>query len=613
MKLHRCLLAPAWLLSLATGAFAAVPLTSLVNDQAPLVLTFDDVPGLVKNWEQSPWAKTWNDDEVKRFLAPLRANMKIDRWDEQSKAETGYTVSEIVGFASGGALFALTSLDFMLADPDTHTPPVIIAVDFGDNASKVEKMLLDARAKETTKHADETEDFSGVTVRIFHTKKSEAGEGAPMVWAIADGVGLISPSKDAVLAALDALKRGGTQNPFGQSEGFLRTKQHAGDSHATFYMNFRAILPVAQQAIEASPAAQQPNPMGIDLKTILNVLGLDALKEFYLSAKVGEAATETTFGLTYTEQRGLLKMLAYRDGPAPQPGFIPARWISVFTAKYSVRDMYAALEEIVEALSPVASGMAQGYIKTLNKQLEVDLKRDLVGSIGEELVSAYVPKPGASAEAPPSFLEMDQFIGLSLDNPEAFTTALEALKRMAGPSLEQMMPKRDYLGHTLYTFTPPQPGAQEVSYSVAKNYLFLGIGSSAPVEAALQGLTGDQASFWSQPWVKETLADLPPNAAGIQIQDTRTLVAVAFETMIKLAPLLNQPKAPSEDEADAPADADAAAATEEKDAQEENKQIIDPTVKPDTARIARYWGYSGGYFNRESGGLFAKTKLNHAK
>src|SRR5438270_438212 len=95
---------------LAANAFAATPLLSLVNDQTPFVISIHDTPTLIKNWDQSPWAKTWNDDQVKKFFGPMRTQLKVDEWDEICKHETGYVVRDLLNLAKGDALIALTNL-----------------------------------------------------------------------------------------------------------------------------------------------------------------------------------------------------------------------------------------------------------------------------------------------------------------------------------------------------------------------------------------------------------------------------------------------------------------------------------------------------------------------
>src|SRR5262249_21509297 len=159
-----------------------------------------------------------------------------------------------------------------------------------------------------------------------------------------------------------------------------------------------------------SKAGAQPNPMGIDPAAILPTLGIDAIREVYLCGNIGEDSTDVNSGMTFSESRGILKMISNADGPVVEPSFVPEKWLQVGTLKYSLRTTYATLEEMLENFSPPLSGMVQGQIKGMNKRLGVDLKRDLIGSIGDTLITAqtYRSVPDANTHL------LDQFIAVSL-------------------------------------------------------------------------------------------------------------------------------------------------------------------------------------------------------
>ncbi len=234
MKLLKKFASAALLSGSAVIASAATPLLNLINDQAPLVISFNDVPSLVKAWGESPWAKTWSDEQVRKFFAPLHSEVKFEEFDAKLKAETGHTFGELIGFATGDALLAVTSTDIDFESEDGNSVPFIAAIELGGNASKVEKMIEEAREKNPGS-PQETEDFAGVTI---HTEKSPASANdenkkgpGQVVWAIADGIWLVGFNTQSVIAAVDALKKGGAVGAYGKSERYLVTKEKNGDAH----------------------------------------------------------------------------------------------------------------------------------------------------------------------------------------------------------------------------------------------------------------------------------------------------------------------------------------------------------------------------------------------
>ncbi len=575
-------------------AATAVPLVNLVGDNTALALSITDTPALVRGWDASPIAKTWDDPQVAKFFAPLREKILIDEWDAKTKEATGSTVRELLALADGEVLLAVPAVDFDKLNK-SDGPPFLLAIHVGDHVAKIEKIMADAATK--AKVDEQTEVFSGATVHVRPfkaAKDSEADANAKpgtFAWAIVDGVWLVSAEKERVFSAVDALKNGGVDAALGKSVRFLGVRERVGADQALLYLNIAAIYPVVRDAVAARKAGNKPNPMGVDPETLLGALGLDALSEAYGAINIGEKDTRVDFGVTYTEERGLLKLAAYQPGPSPQPDWIPAKWPSVSTLKFSVPQAYAGLEQLLDAISPMLSGMAQGQITAINRKLGIDLKRDLIGSLGNEIVTSYALPPGLDAGVTPPWDQMDQLISISLSNVEAFTKAIEALKQMAGgPAADKLFSKRDYLGQTIYTLNvPPRPGAKPmrgVNYAIANNTMLLGVGSPTTVENALQGMRDGQGLFWKRDDIKTALAGMPPEASSIQFTDLRVVIASLFEMAAR-----------SQDAADKPK------------ADEAPPLLIDASAKPDAEVIGRYWGMVSSYTLKTANGIFITSRL----
>lgn len=588
-------------------ARAAVSLVNLIDESCPLVLSVQDIPAFLKNGAESPWAKTWNDEQLQKFLAPLLARMKVDRWDEECKAQAGYTVAELLAMAKGQLLVALTSPDvFDLGnDSDPSKIPLLLALELGDNTTKVVKIIADNDEKEH--EIARLEDYAGVSLHIYQ-KSAEKGGGDQFVWAMADGIWFLSPSKTVIQSAVDHLKNGRASAPLGESERFLKIRKQAGDADLTVLCNIQAFYPPMKLAIEKSADKKGAQSMGIPPGVIMDSLGLDALRDLYFCITVAPEATHVNGGLTCSEQRGLFKILAFNDGPVAQPAFVSEKWINASTACFSIPAAYAGLKEFVTALNPMIASMLQGRIKELNQQLGVDLEHDLIGSLGAQLLSAKAMKPGTNSDTPPPLSEIDQLIAVSLDNAPAFTKAVDAVKRMAGPQVEKMFNKREYLGQTLYTFaaSSPQPGQKSVSYAITSKYLFVAVGSPAILESAVQGLDGKQPTLWRKPEVKAALADVPANACSFEYQDNRALLGSVIETVAQLS-------------SNFAATASSAKATADDENEDSGKPVaavdgpFDLSAKPDAAALGKYWSISTGYAWRDSNGLYFKSTVQHPK
>lgn len=598
--------------SLVLPLSAATPLANLASERAPLIVMVHDVPSLLAQWDQSPWAKTWNDEQVKRFFAPLRATWKVDEWATSSRDKTGYTFNELLAFATGDAILVVSDIDFTPG----KEPTVFVGIDLGDNASKVEEVI--AKVNKDSSQTEEVTDFSGVPVHAVQpSDKSPRKDGKSPVWAITEGKLLVSLSKDAVMSAIDGVKSGGVSNPWGKSERFAQLQQRTGETHLSLVVNVEALYPAIKNLMEAQKknnSEQSAGPFGLDPQSLLPALGIDAWRDFYASVRLRDDATEMRGGLTYSEARGIVKLLAYHDGPPQTPTFVAANWISVSTSKYSLKEAFAAVEEILENFSPALSGMVQGQIRGVNKQLSIDLKRDLIGSLGDTLIAANTVSPNAAAGAQPGLEDFEQLFAISLDNQDVFTKAIDAVKRSMGPQADTLFTSTDYLGQTIFSFNNPTPGAKGISYAIAKGYFFLGVGSAAPIRAALQGMAGDQPTLWKKPEVSAAFAQLPANAMAFQYQDVRSMIGSLFKTLSSAASMMNRQSLASDDSDDEPADdADSASTPKRRKKASAPKTLIDPSAQPDAATISKYWSHSWGYGTKESTGIHGVSQIVYPK
>ncbi len=140
-----------------------------MGDDTSLVIYVPHAPALIKNWQGTPWMKMWHDEQVQKYFAPLREQMKVDEWDERCKTNTGYTMAGLLDFATGEAIFVMPDLGAVITAAKNKTaPPLLVAVEIGDNGAKIEQLIADAEAKDKDKEfGRNTEDFNGaVTLHI---------------------------------------------------------------------------------------------------------------------------------------------------------------------------------------------------------------------------------------------------------------------------------------------------------------------------------------------------------------------------------------------------------------------------------------------------------------
>ncbi|MFO1446766.1 MAG: DUF3352 domain-containing protein [Opitutaceae bacterium] len=584
---------------------SAPALTRLVPEDAAVVISLRKGPEFATAMKASPPGRMFADEQVLRFFGPLRAKLNWEQMMGVFKEGTGTTWDDMLSWVEGDGLVVLNDFSFML-DPETQNrAPVVLALEVGKNAAKVEQVLTDLTAREVDagRAQVETESFSGIGIHVLQIIKPPAQDTGtpsadadpqatvrtppPLVWAVVDGVFLASVDKAAVIALVDAAKRGGVDAPLERAARWVRLQERADNPALSLMVHFPAILPTLEEALAKQSGGDAPNPMGIDTTKLIGTLGLDAWGDLYATLSSSEEATVSHYGLTATEIRGALKLFLPSDGTFPKPAWIPAQWVSVGTFRYSLKSAYETLESTLRAVSPAIDQLVQSQIVQLNKQLNLDLKRDLIGSLGDEVLQVQFPANAARAGA------ADQLYGFSLANAAAFTRALDELKKLGGPAMEKLLEKREYLGHSIYSSATPSPGgptAMGLSYVVTDRWFLLNVGSAAPIEAALQAMAGQGDSFWDKPEVRAALATVPETASGFQFHDMAVLISSIFDSITTQAKSMPAKQADGEDG---------------------QGPWIEATEKPDLDRMRRYWGGSVNYSVRDAEGFHGVARLSH--
>jgi hypothetical protein len=601
----RILSISAALIALADARAATPELGQLVPHGAAFFVAVDDMPQMRREFDRTAFGMTWDEPELVRFLAPFQANPKFTEMLEKLKEETGRTPAELLDFVTGDVLLTVPASSFKLTQKDADADALLL-IEVGENQAKILEFIAQQQAKIQADGPvlETTEDYNGVTLHLVKPKPepdATPAEGEPQeqektaVWALHDGRWLIATERGLVTGALDAMAAGGLADSLANSTAYtaLRAGQEAGRPGYAARVDFKALYPALVASIEASRDPQQaPNPMGLDPLNIINALGLDALDAFSASGHIEEdGAMRGVVSITYTEARGIVNLLAYRDGPVTKPDWVPANWINVSTQNFSMADVYNELEGILDRISPMLAGMALGQVRAFDRQLKIDLKRDLVGNIGPAMVSAVAMPPESSTETPAAYDEVEQFFAFALADSAAFERTLDALKERffpaaAGPVLES----RDYLERKIHVMTPQagaQDGAKGFAYAITDGWFLMSVGSAAPVETAIQGMAKADAatSFWARPDMRAGLEEIPAGAVSVQATDLRVLLASLCALAVK---------------------AQAANGDEE-------SKLVDPDVLPSVEVFSRHLGPVFGFGERRPDGLYFHGYLPASK
>lgn len=597
------------------GAYAAPSLTEFLPAESLLVMHSDNGAETRRLWKASPWAKTWEDEQMQRFVAPLMTEANFAEMRENIKKETGKTLEEFMELFDAQVTLALTRVEFVAGNREPQNMHGVLLLELGGKRAQLEEMLRHGEHKN-----ERTEEFRGVTI-TEEVEPEEAsspdgtGDEKRFCHALIDDYWVAGMPKKAIQQIIVAIQQGGETDSLAKSPSFTSASQRVGAAPAFIYCNAGRFVAIMRDVMEAEAAKDRErnprgNPMGLTPGGILRATGLDTIEALYVGMAIQEDFTETRFALTFTEERGLTKLFAASEGDVALPRWVRPDWPKVAAVNLPVPHIYSVLEEIVQGLNPGLFTMLQGQLQMMQQNTGVDLKRDLIESLGRNFVVAYVPK-GAEGEAA-LFEEGENLVAISAANPEKLRAAMESFGTMGGKMPKSMFETREYLGAKIYSLpaNPATPG-KGLSFVIHEGWFILSVvQGSYPIEAVLQGMhQADAPSLWEQPSVRQVMAELPPRAFGYAYQDMPVVLAGLSSMLAKLQTRVNaaaeQAEEPELDEEgnEIPAG--------EKPAAKKPTHFVDPEQQPTVEMFRRYWSTAIGGNWHDAHSFTGVTRISH--
>jgi hypothetical protein len=189
---------------------------------------------------------------------------------------------------------------------------------------------------------------------------------------------------------------------------------------------------------------------------------------------------------------------------------------------------YMAAEQIVGMLSPDDLPKVKEFTKQANTLLGVDLRKDLLGSLGDRF--AYYTSPG---DGP---FTLGQTVLFKVKDADKLLGTLEQIIKNLGTAAGKQVriKKNDYHGVAIHQVYVQQEGFIFVpSYAIHKDWLIVAFYPQA-VQAFVQRSKGELAVWKPSPVVQESLSQLPSEFISISYSDPRP----SLRQMMSIAPLI---------------------------------------------------------------------------
>lgn len=546
------------------------------------VIAIKNTPELLADWEKSSYAKFMQDDEAKRWMAPMRKDGDTP-WDKFFQDTYGHGMYDTLKDYPGALVSFLVVSD--IAEFDKSAPNVSLCEVAGKQKEIEAHKLAEVESKKK-KNADlnlRTEDIGGVSVQVAAI--SDAAD-APweLAWAVVGDVMIEANTHELMEYMIGALKNNSGDAPGVQREHLTRIDQYTnGGGDMLLYFNGVKLLELGEKVLAAADAKKKEDAkaggMGFNItpKQIMDILGAQEVQAIAFTAELTDTQSRIDLTILHPQKiTGLLSMMRGSGNEVTLPAFVPAGILTASVSRIDFGQIYDSLLGMVGKLGPMAM-MVTMQIPQYEAQMGFKIREDLFGSLADEIIQV---QDGDESKK-------SQVLAFKVKDADKLGGVLEGIKRFAGAGFGAFE-ESDFLGYNINTLKTTQTAtaATEVSYCNTGRYLFISVGTQDVLKKLLGRMKDPSGpSIWDSPHVQNLLSVAPKNYNSVGVTDAGRLMnmlATAAATLESKtgakAKTAAKKKGPGKKGLDA---GEAAAAA---------SSGFDPKARPSNETFARYFG-----------------------
>ena len=463
----------------AASLFAEERVLDFVPDTAGAVIIVEDTKDLWSRWEKHPLSKSVSLSEEAR-----------KSWDSLLEDEEG-SIEELkallTSFYGDAALFL--DLETLSVGGITHFK--------GDNKSLIAQMNQIEAAEEGSsakKVEDSWESIEYLGEEIWTTNldedESEAkdGEGNEISFSVVNGYFLVSDSVELLKSLVHNIVDGGHKS-LADNDRLLSIRDQIcpEGSDVSMFVDLVGCVQAAFKEMETNELNVPENPYAVTLDSIKKGLALEELHSLYMGLRLTDDRLYVNSGLSYGQNRGLIKLLAYKQQSADKIIFTPKDVFSASIMNFSISEFWASLEEIVQQISPQLYGAYQMMLPMYEAQLQVNIKENLINNLGDQIATF---SKMIKTEDPNIPVGNEQVFAIELINQQEVEMVVSKLIPMAGGAVQS----EEYQGNALYVVPSP---TGTISFTISNGIFYFSVGEVENLKRVISHSPEDRDSLWS--------------------------------------------------------------------------------------------------------------------
>ena len=501
---------------------ASKNLLNFVPEDAVFLLEIDDLNQFTEEIEVGPLgaftrSKAWEKGKewIKKKSLNNQDSKKIEMFLEHAQ-EWGDSFN-------GKLIMAMGSLDKILTK---KIPDMTLMVDTEFTNKELEEILKLVKKEVVASRGNfawDREEIDGQKIHWIGSVKDKKMEQRMAVCILDQSLCFLLGGSEHIKETV-MMNKNDSSDSMVENENYLDLFEEIDQGSARIFMNFNALDSVMKE-VENSPDFQMPeNPFGMTTSKLIAGLALDSLDCIGIQIDPSDEKLVLASGAFFDRYEGIFSFFQHDNEEEFIPyDFIPSQAFTATSARYDMAMLWPTVEKIIKGLSPQLLLLMNSQIQAFEEQAGVAFRRDVLGSLGDEVMSFSLLSGKAKTiedfeKANPSFY------GISLTNSKLFDRSLRSMIDSLAPGNE-LFEDRVHKGVTVRKLRGLEESGVSLSYTVTDNWLFLAMGEDNQLNQMINRLQGKGRSLWQKKEIKRALKNLPDSVGQLDYLDLDQMVS----------------------------------------------------------------------------------------
>ena len=275
------------------------------------------------------------------------------------------------------------------------------------------------------------------------------------------------------------------------------------------------------------------NPFGIETNGLIKGMGLDGLNHLGLQINARSKEFEIASSLGLDHRKGILSFFTPVKGNLENHAFVSKDVLTVSNARNDMGQLWSKLENILTEISPAVHLLVTSQIQAFEDQSEVAVRTDLLGSLGDEVVSLSYSNHDDN-ELKDLSSPSSTIYAIRLQDPKLFGRTMRAMVDSVSKGNE-LFEETEHKGVTICALRGLEGAGLSIAYAIADDWLLISMGKLRFLNQVINRMNNSRGSLWDNSPLVNAMEDFPRDMRRVDYVDFSKMFSI-FEVMLSAIP-----------------------------------------------------------------------------